>query len=67
MSVVALELRCLATIQPYLSVRTFARLVTTLITSCLDYCNSVLAGLPVNQTGKLQRVQNSAAWLVLKK
>ena len=54
-------------IMAYLSERTSARLVTVLITSCLDYCHSALAGLPVNQTGKLQRVQNSAAWLVLKK
>ena len=32
-----------------------------------DYCNSVLAGLPAEQTGRLQRVQISAARLVLKK
>ena len=32
-----------------------------------DYCNSVLAGLPAEQTGRLQRVQNCAARFVLKK
>ena len=59
------ELRRLASIRPYLSERT--RLVAALITSRLDYCNSVLAGLPAEQTGRLQKVQNSAAPLVLKK
>ena len=62
-----LELHRLASVRPYLSERTSARLVAALITSRLDYCNSVLAGLPVNQIGRLQRVQNTAAWLVLKK
>ena len=62
-----LKLRCLASIRPYLSERTSARLVAALITSRLDYCNSVLAGLPAEQIGRLQRIQNSAARLVLKK
>ena len=43
------ELRRLASIQPYLSERTSTRLVAALITSRLDYCNSVLAGLPTEQ------------------
>ena len=51
-----LELRRFASILPYLSERTSARLVAALITSRLDYCNSVL--------GRLQRVQNSATRLV---
>ena len=62
-----LELRRLASIRPYLSERTSARLVAALITSHLDYCNSVLAGLPAEQIGRLQRIQNSAAQLVRKK
>ena len=68
------ELRRLASIRTHLSERTSARLVAALITSrldyCnsrLDYCNSVLAGFPAEQIGRLQRVQNSAARLVLKK
>ena len=61
------ELRRLASIRPYLSERTSARLVAALITSRLDCCNFILAGLPAEQIGRLQRVQNSAARLVLKK
>ena len=62
-----LELRRLASIRPYLPESTSARLVAALITSRLGYCNSVLAALPAEQIGRLQRVQNRAARLVLKK
>ena len=62
-----LELRRLASIRPYLSERTSAKLVAALVTSRLDYCNSVLAGLPAEQIGRLQRLRNSADRLVLKK
>ena len=62
-----LELRRLAPIRPYLSERTSDGIVAALFTSRIDYCNSVLAGLPAEQTSRLQRFQISAARLVLTK
>ena len=61
------QLRRIALVRPYLSDSAAARLVTVLVSSRLDYCNSVLAGLPADQINRLQRVQNCAARLVLKK
>ena len=62
-----LELRRLASIRPYLTQSATAQLVSSAITSRLDYCNSILAGLPLKQISRLQRVQNNAAKLVLRK
>ena len=62
-----LELRRIASIRKYLSTGAAARLVSAMVTSRLDYCNAILAGLPAEQIARLQRVQNNAARLVLKK
>ena len=61
------QLRRINSVRKFLSVDTTAKLVTSLILSRLDYCNALLSGLPASSTQSLQRVQNSAARLVLKK
>ena len=53
------QLRCL------LGQEVTAQLVSAFIMSRVDYCNSVLAGLPHTTLEPLQRVQNAAARLVL--
>ena len=62
-----LELRRIASIQPYLSQSAAARLVAAMVISRLDYCNSVFIGLPADQIARLQRVQKNTARLVLEK
>ena len=61
------HLRKIASIRPYLSNENTAQLVSSLILSRLDYCNSTLSGLPPCSLNRLQKVQNNAARLVLRK
>ena len=44
----------------------FQSLIVALSLSRLDYCNSVLFGLPANLIQRLQSVQNAAAWLTFR-
>lgn len=54
------------------SLHNLCRLLTTnstaiaLVTSHVDYCNSILVGLPHKRLHKLQQVQNSAAGIMMK-
>ena len=59
------HLRRLRQLRCVVSQATMAQLVTSLVLSRLDYCNSVLVNLPASTTAPLQRVQNAAARLVL--
>ena len=48
-------------IRKYLSRPVTESLVHAFITSRVDYCNSLLYGLPNSHVMKLQRIQNAAA------
>ena len=51
-------------IRKYLSRESTEKLVHAFISSRLDYCNSLLYGIPEYQTMKLQRVMNASARLI---
>ena len=42
------------------------RLIHAFVSSKLDYCNSILLGLPSYELEKLQRLQNTAARLTVR-
>ena len=51
-------------IRKYLSVETTRTLLHAVVIGRLDYCDSLLYGLPMKSMSKLQRVQNAAARLI---
>ena len=53
-------------IRKHLSRKSTETLIHAFVSSRLDYCNSLLYGLPQVQIEKLQRVQNAAARLIFK-
>ena len=61
-----LEIRRISTIHHYLTDDAKKTLVVSHVLSHIDYCNSLLACLPQSLVGKLQRVQNCAARLVVR-
>ena len=61
----AYHLKNIAKIKRYLTKEDTEKLVHAFISSKLDYCNSLLYGLNVSESSKLQSVQNHAARIVL--
>ena len=61
------HLRRISQIRKYLTTEATTKLVVSLILSRIDYCNSLLSGLPDSTIHSLQRVQNNAARLILRK
>ena len=62
-----LQLRRLSQIRPFLTTEAANKLAVSFILSRIDYCNSLLAGLPEKLIQKLQRIQNNAARIVLQR
>ena len=62
-----LEIRRIASIRPYLNQSAAATLMSALVLSHLDYCNSLFASVSQSQIDRLQRSQNHAARVVMKK
>ena len=58
------QLRRIRSIRRSISTTAAVQLVHSLIVSRVDYCNSILAGLPVYQLDRVQSVLNVAARLV---
>ena len=51
-------------IRKYLSRRSTETIIHAFVSSRVDYCNSLLYGLPAYQLNKVQRVQNAVARLI---
>jgi hypothetical protein len=58
------QLHLIGKVRQFISEDACRTLVQVNVTSHLDYCNCLLAGLPANLIGKLQRVQNCAARMI---
>jgi hypothetical protein len=59
------HLRRLRQVRRHVTRDTLKQLVCSLIRSRLDYCNSILIGLPASSIAPLHRLQNAAARLVM--
>ena len=59
------QLQRIAGTRRFLTLSSTKTLVHLLISSCLDYCNSALAGLPDIDIMKLQTLQNAVARLTM--
>lgn len=58
------QLRQIGHIRKYLNTDAAKSLVNSLVTSRLDYCNSLLSGVPKTMISRLQTLQNTAARII---
>ena len=61
------QLRRIGKIRKYLTLDAAKKLAVSFILSRLDFCNSLLCGIPDEKLNKLQRIQNRAARMVLRR
>ena len=61
------KLRMVNIIRDKLSVHVAERVVNAMVTGNMDYCNSLLHGFTAGQLGRLQKIQNTAARLILRR
>ena len=61
------HLRNITSIRKYLSYDACVKLVHAMVTSRIDYCNSLLSGIACKHVKKLQSIQNWAARVVYEK
>ncbi|XP_067667346.1 uncharacterized protein [Haliotis asinina] len=62
--VCSFQLTNISNIRKYFTKESLIILILSLVTSRIDYCNSLLAGAPKSITNKLQYIQNTAARIV---
>ena len=62
-----LALRRIASIRLFLSNSSIEKLIASMITSRLDYCNAMFAGVANEQIAHIEKIQNNATQLILKK
>ena len=62
-----LALRRIASICLFLSNSSIEKLIASVITSRLDYCNAMFAGVANEQIAHIEKIQNNATQLILKK
>ena len=60
------HIRSLSKVRPYIAYKAASSIAVCLILSKLDYCNSLLSGLPPKQIKRLRAVQNAAARTIMK-
>ena len=60
------QIRAIGSIRKYLDKPSTEKLVNSLVTVHLDYCNSLLYGISSQQMCRLQKIQNTAARLILR-